>query len=142
MKIHFVCVGNTFRSRLAEAYLNSLQIKGIEVSSSGVRANTNENGNIAWDTKVILENHGILNFASENWVQTSSEVIEDKDLVIFMEQMQYDFCANLHAKIPNFEIWNIQDIDNRENQQIVLEQAEKIFLHIKNLVDDLVKRLN
>lgn len=142
MKIHFVCVGNTFRSRLCEAYLKSLKIKDLEVTSSGVKASTNENGNIAWDTKVILEKHGILSFASESWVQTDSEVIEDKDLIIFMEQMQYDFCSNLHLKIPNFEIWNIKDIDNRVTPEIVLEQAEEIFLRIKNLVDDLAKKLN
>lgn len=36
--IHFVCRGNNFRSRLAEAYLNSKKLPGIKVISSGIEA--------------------------------------------------------------------------------------------------------
>ncbi len=39
MKITFVCTGNTCRSPLAEGYLKSLNLKGLEVESRGLAAN-------------------------------------------------------------------------------------------------------
>jgi protein-tyrosine-phosphatase len=38
MRVHFVCTGNLYRSRMAEAYLRSKAIPGLEVTSSGVLA--------------------------------------------------------------------------------------------------------
>ena len=38
IKVHFVCNGNIFRSRLAEAYAKSLGLGQLEISSSGVVA--------------------------------------------------------------------------------------------------------
>jgi protein-tyrosine-phosphatase len=38
MRVHFICRGNVYRSRIAEAYLKSLELEGLEVLSSGTIA--------------------------------------------------------------------------------------------------------
>ena len=42
MRIHFVCTGNVYRSRLAEAYCASVCDAAIQVESSGIAAGMNE----------------------------------------------------------------------------------------------------
>lgn len=56
VKVEFVCSGNTFRSRTAEAYLKSKGVAGIVVSSSGPTANLDLNGPISWWGQRIIKN--------------------------------------------------------------------------------------
>jgi len=46
--IHFICRGNSFRSIIAEAYLNSLEIKDSRVLSNGTTAVPDKPGNLAY----------------------------------------------------------------------------------------------
>ena len=85
-EIHFICIGNVFRSRLAEAYLNSLNIKGVEVSSSGVRANHAFDGDISIFVLPLLKREGLEPFISKKWIQTTLDIVQDKDLVVFMNE--------------------------------------------------------
>ena len=65
MIIHFICRGNSFRSIIAEAYLNSLEIKDSRVLSSGTTAASGRARNLAYYrmTLFLLEKHGIREFA-------------------------------------------------------------------------------
>ena len=45
--IHFICRGNAFRSIIAEAYLNSLELYYLSVLSSGTAATLYEARNLA-----------------------------------------------------------------------------------------------
>ncbi len=59
MLILFVCMGNSYRSRLAEAYMNSLGLPGIVVGSAGVFAAENLNGPITKYAKDLIHEHGL-----------------------------------------------------------------------------------
>ena len=101
MKIHFVCSGNTFRSRLAEGYLKSKNINNLIVSSSGIKAAENFNGPIAPHTVWVSEKYNLSTHMFETWRESDKNEIEDQDLVIFMEPLHYKYCTEqLHCNIP------------------------------------------
>jgi protein-tyrosine-phosphatase len=142
MKIHFVCSGNTFRSRMAEAYLKSKNITLLEVSSSGIAAEMNSNGPIAWYAMRIIKNNKLIDFMSNSWQQTTAELITGKDLLVFMKKSHHDFCKNLLSQGQKYLIWNIEDIEGLpepalEKEIENIKESEKIFVCIKNMVDSL-----
>jgi protein-tyrosine-phosphatase len=69
MTIHFICRGNAFRSIIAEAYLESLQIAGLKAMSSGTRAAADRAGNLGdyTGTLRLLAEHGIQEFAKASY---------------------------------------------------------------------------
>lgn len=152
MNIHFVCAGNTNRSRMAEAYLNSKKLSNVTASSSGIRAEDNLNGPICSYSKHILEENNIINFTSPTWTQCTKEVISAVDIVIFMQREYVDYVQKeLKISPLHYEIWNIPDVPVRdtlpgEQVDVTLETErlaydEKIYTMIVEKVDDLVSRL-
>jgi protein-tyrosine-phosphatase len=146
MTVHFVCKGNTFRSRLAEAYLNSKQIPNLRVISSGIEAKMNDCGPITWVAQRIIQNNHLIPFQKPVWDQTTKVWLEEGDLTIFMHQNIYDY-AVLHFDFngKNFQIWEIPDIRihlltlAQEFEKI--KGTEKIYAEIKQKVDALIKGL-
>lgn len=139
MNIHFVCTNNTFRSRMAEAYFNSLDIKNWKASSSGIEAGEDHEGSIAWDTKEILIKHNLIEFTSLSWIQTTKNLIEKSQRVIFMEDIHKKFCEEqLGCVLPKHEIWNIPDTDINKERTTVLLESEATFQIIKKLIDEMV----
>ena len=67
MVIHFVCRGNTHRSRLAEAYTKSLtqEIEDVTILSSGIEADRDLSGPIVPFVKLSLENDNLLRISRE-----------------------------------------------------------------------------
>ncbi len=127
---------------MAEAYFNSLKIKDWVATSSGIDAVNNIEGAIAWDTKDTLQNHNILEYTNKDWTQTTKELIEDSDLVIFMEPTHATYCEQtLHAKIPKHEIWNVIDTDINKDKTIVVLESESTFQAVKKQVDALITRI-
>lgn len=148
MKIHFVCTGNTNRSRMAEAYLNSKQIPGVNATSSGIHADDNLNEDICWYSKKILEEAQILQYTAPTWTKTTKELLEASDIIIFMHEEHSDFVQKkLHFIPPQFEIWYIPDIPGADFFETARSKAKKlafdreIFKKIKERVDILAKRL-
>jgi protein-tyrosine-phosphatase len=143
MKIHFVCTGNTFRSRLAEAYLNSKKIPGLIVSSSGVEANKDINGPINWYTGRIIEHEGLTGFEKDTWTQTTHEILEGQDLVIFMQQWHFDqSVARFGFTGKNYEIWDIQDTvrTTTKPDEATILFTNGVYKNIVKKVDDLISR--
>lgn len=144
MKIHFVCLGNSFRSRMAEAYLNSKIIPNLEVSSSGTLAEKNLNGPIAWYSARIIKNNRLVPFMSNFWKQTTKELIQKSNLIIFMEEECYLFCKDFLLPEQKYELWNIQDLigannPGLENEIEKIKESEGIFNQIKQKTDLLIK---
>ena len=147
MKIQFICSANVFRSRMAEAYLKSKNISNLIVSSSGIRAQEGLDGLVCKETIEILKKHDLIQFLSKGWTQTNKKDIEDQDIVIFMENVHYEYCYDLlNCNILNYEIWNVKDVPNElqnmepEPVEEILAVSEKIFQEIKNHVDILLKK--
>lgn len=149
MKIHFVCTGNTFRSRLAENYLKSKKIKNLEVSSSGIKASNNVNGVISWYAQRIMKKEGIIPENPKSWQETTKEILDDQDLVVFIKKEHYDFCKNkLGFNSDNYEVWDIPDItvsvlktEELDDDVREIKKSELIFNKIKDRVNSLISRL-
>ncbi|NTW33088.1 MAG: hypothetical protein HGB12_10755 [Bacteroidetes bacterium] len=147
INIHFVCEGNTFRSRLAEAYLRSKHVDAT-VTSSGVKAAKNYNGPITIYSKNIAKNENIEKYLAPSWTQTTKELIEKQDLVIFMNKKYYNFCTNdLHCTIKEYLIWDIPDVfdypnsdakDYADKVKIYTENAHKSYQKIKKNIYSLI----
>lgn len=154
MHIHFVCRGNSFRSRLAEAYARSkIQSDEISFSSSGIEANRNQNGPISWYAMRIIKENGIVPYMSNYWTQTTQALLNQSDKIIFMKKNHLDFCrSNLNYKGENFEIWDIKDLVDSEEYKKTREEPNKdlismkitemIFEQIKEKVENLTFVIN
>ena len=152
MIIHFICRGNSYRSRLAEAYLNSKNSSGLKSISSGIIASRNGSGPISWYAQRIIENEKLVPFESLSWQQTTKEILKQGDFTIFMQQEPYDYCRNrLGFTQKNYEIWDIQDMyefmsphtDRRPTtEKDKIKASEETYKIIKRKIDDLINRLS
>ena len=145
MTVHFICTGNSFRSRLAEAYLNSKQLKNIKVISSGTATNK-RNGPIGWPTERIFQNTDLTLFMSPISIQTTKELLDKGDLTIFMKQNHYDFAKSLGFLSQNYQIWDVEDLifsdyDGENKDMKIINASEEIFKIIKGKVDELAQNL-
>lgn len=144
MNIHFICRGNVLRSLIAETYLRSLNIRDINVLSSGTNVNWSDLQEREYfaNTLSVLERHGIQSFAKLNPEQLTQERIDNNhDTVILMNQRVIDEAVKI-VKLPsNTFNWDIIDIgeghrtvsDSRESYE------EEIYQEIKQKVDELIK---
>ncbi len=80
MKILFVCTGNTCRSPMAEGYLKSKNIKGIEVLSAGICADLSP---ISPNSNTALLEKGI-DMSGHASRQITPEMVDDADKIICM----------------------------------------------------------
>lgn len=119
MHIHFVCTGNAYRSRLAEAYCKSkLQNSKTKVTSSGIAASQHRlgNGPICWYAMRLLEKNDLIPYMSWREKQTNKEILENVDLLICMRQIHLDFCQKeLGYTNRPFEVWDIPDLNELDD---------------------------
>ncbi len=116
MHIHFVCEGNTYRSRIAEAYGNAHIASGHRISSSGVRATDNMNGPITWIAAFIIKRHGLVPFMKNgSWDATDDTALRRADVIVFMGKEEYAAALErFHYDADNHEVWDIPDLDDHE----------------------------
>ncbi|HYY17505.1 MAG TPA: hypothetical protein VE864_01600 [Streptosporangiaceae bacterium] len=113
MIIHFICRGNAFRSIIAEAYLNSLEIEDWNVLSSGTAAASEKARNLTsyGKTLELLEKHGIREFAKGGYGdQLSQSRLERAGITVCLNQRVFDECLQwvTFPAIPR--IWSVADI--------------------------------
>ena len=141
MKIHFVCTGNIYRSRLAEAYLNSRRVRGLQVFSSGIGAGLNGDAAISPYAAAVLNKYGLSSYASAHWQRTTPELVQASDVLVFMESEHRRFCEKwIEATRQRIEVWEIEDVgpvDAREIPNIV----ERTFGIIRQRTDSLLSGL-
>jgi protein-tyrosine-phosphatase len=142
MTIHFVCYGNVYRSRLAEAYFNSKKITNVTSISSGIVASINENRPISWLTQRLFEVYKLVPFEKSNWTQTTKQLLDSADLTIFFDKIYFEFCVeNFDFHSENYEIWDIKDLDeNIKEYEEKMRTTEETFILIRQKVDDLIER--
>jgi protein-tyrosine-phosphatase len=124
--IHFVCRGNSFRSILAEAYLNSLKIENMRAMSSGTTAAADRQRNLNAYTATLrlLSKKGIRQFAKADFGdQVTQSRLAGADVIICMNQRVYDECRKLVTLPAGTRIWSVADIG--EPGRIARTESEK-----------------
>lgn len=147
MLVHFICRGNVFRSLIAETYLNSLNLSGIKVISSGTKANFYRESNKTFLIKhtQILKGHGLRAYVKKRPDQLTQQRMQNNDLVIIVNDIAYKEAKDTVVLPANTIVWDITDIGEGtrtrpyENGRIV---EEVVFDEIVTKVDELVKHIN
>ncbi len=148
MIVHFICRGNTYRSRLAETYLNSKQLPNLKAVSSGIEADKDLSGPITWYAQRIIQKEGLQEFSKPMWQKTTKELLGNSDLNIFMNKDIYDFCvSDLGFAKNNFEVWDIADANEIQpdwknaTEEGKIKITEETFSKIRQKVEELIVRL-
>jgi len=147
IRVHFICTGNIYRSRLTEAYLRSKNLPHVTVSSSGTMANTQYKGPIVWTALRLLYRNNLLQYMSDKWTQTTSDQLDKADIVVFIGKNNFEYCQQRFPIPKNYEVWDLPDFDdrdmngkpldmNRESECITL--SENVYAMVKEKVDRLV----
>lgn len=149
-RIHFVCTGNIYRSRLAEAYLRSI-VPNILISSSGTKASLQNKGSIVWYAQRILYRQNLLPFMKMMWSDTTEKDLKNADLVIFLGQKNYDLCREKFSFNSDYLIWDLPDFDDRHlngkptdisEETKYLKMSDDIYGLLKDKLDKLIKDKN
>jgi protein-tyrosine-phosphatase len=145
--IHFVCRGNAFRSIIAEAYLNSLELTDVSVLSSGTVGASHKAQNQANHqlTLELLEEHGLRGFAKADYGDQLTQARLDKaTTTACMNQRVYDGCLELVTFSDRPLVWSVTDIGepgrvprDEPERRILMEQAfQEIVRDVDGLVAD------
>jgi protein-tyrosine-phosphatase len=148
MIIHFICRGNAFRSIIAEAYLNSLEMKDWDVLSSGTAAAPDRAGNLAHyrRTLELLEKHGIAGFAKASYGdQLTQPRLEKADITVCMNQRVYDESLHHVTFRAGPRIWSVADIGEpgrisaveSDKQRYREEAYQEIVGNVDRLISDI-----
>ena len=146
--IHFICRGNSFRSIIAEAYLNSLGIKDLRVLSSGTTAAPYNAANLIYYrmTLGLLAEHGIREFAKDGYGdQLTQSRIAAADITVCMNQRVYDECQQRVTFPASPRIWSVADIgepgrisNTKSERELYREEAyQEIVKDVDLLISDI-----
>ncbi len=149
MIIHFICRGNAFRSIIAEAYLNSLELKDLSVLSSGTAATWYKARNLANHriTLQLLEEHGIRGFAKAGYGdQLTQSRLDKAGITVYMNQRVYGECLRCVTFPVGPRVWSVADIgepgrisDVESKRQLYREEVyQEIVRNVERLVSDVL----
>ena len=148
MIIHFICRGNTFRSIIAEAYVNSLALKDLSALSSGTAATLFKARNLANHriTLELLEEHGMRGFAKVGYGdQLTQSRLDKADITVCMNQRVYGECLRCVTFPDSPHVWSVADIgepgrisDVESERKLYREEAyQEIVRNVERLVSDI-----
>jgi protein-tyrosine-phosphatase len=139
--IHFICTGNIYRSRLAEAYCVSRCARGARVFSSGISAGANGDAPISPWAADVLTRYELHSFAAASWQRTTESLVAASDVLVFMESVHYGFCESwIQPARQRIEVWEIEDVGPIPAEAIPAK-AERTFGLIRQRTDALLSVL-
>jgi protein-tyrosine-phosphatase/8-oxo-dGTP pyrophosphatase MutT (NUDIX family) len=149
-RVHFVCRGNIYRSRLAEAYAKSLKLPGYVFTSSGVETDTNPHTLLSPFARDVARTRRLTAWLSKHKVQTTSELLKNQDIIVLMSKDVFDAAStNLNFDASKATVWGIKDLDTHfvrhkiskqdaaKAEQIVGQTARAIIERVDALLSDL-----
>lgn len=142
MNIHFICRGNVLRSLIAETYLKSLNIPGVNVISSGANVNWDDPQEREYfaNTLAVLDRHGIKALAKPAPEQLTQKRIDKyQDVVVLMNQRVIDEATKIVELPANVLAWEVIDIGegHRIDDSSRESYEEEIYQEITQKVDAL-----
>lgn len=141
MRIHFVCTGNIYRSRLAEAYCASVCDTAIQVLSSGIAAGKNGDAPISSYAAEILARYSLTSYAAPNWQRTTEALVRASDVLVFMEAEHLKFCEDwIVPDRQHIEVWGVEDVGPIAAAEIA-KKVERTFAVIRQRTDALLAGL-
>jgi protein-tyrosine-phosphatase/8-oxo-dGTP pyrophosphatase MutT (NUDIX family) len=144
--IHFVCLGNVYRSRLAAAYFDTLVDDRFAVTSSGVATREADAKTFSPLAKPTAKKYGLRHELSRHKVQTTNKLLNDADVIIFMNKDIYD---EAHKEfdfdtrkaqvwhVPNFNYTETHHLLAQNDDQALIDAVEPTFQRIKRLCSQL-----
>ena len=132
---------------MAQAYLNSLGIDGLIVLSSGTVANENRTANIGplRDTLLLLERHGIRQYAKTEPEQLDQSRVDKADVTILMNEVVRNECEKIATLPDNTIAWDVDDTGEGSRTLQAgdpdTKYDEDIYAEIKANVDRLVQSI-
>ena len=141
MKIHFICTGNIYRSRLAEAYCNFRRVQGTHVLSSGIAAGSGGNAPISSYAAQLLTQYGLESFAAPFWQRTTKALVRASEVLVFMESEHFQFCESwIEPARQRVEVWGIEDVGPVPAEEIA-KKAARTFALLRQRTDTLLAAL-
>ena len=149
MKIHFVCRGNVYRSRIVEAYAKSLRLNGVCISSSGIEADRHYPPNefppayLAQWARLTAQEHNLDLKLSPNRTQTTSQLLNHRDYIVFVSASVFKDALNKYSfNQSNTKIWALKDVGDwskqePSNQWSDRQKRDYTFAQIKKELDKL-----
>lgn len=136
-RVHFICRGNTFRSRLAEAYTKSLKLPGYTITSSGVEADADKHIVISSYAKEIARQNHLSGFVAKTKHQTTQKILDAQDVLVFVSKDVYDEAIALYRiDARQAIVWDIPDLNDFLAQHPRAKHAEENFLKITSRIAD------
>jgi protein-tyrosine-phosphatase len=148
MTVHFICRGNANRSVMAEAYLKSLQIKGLTVRSSGAVADAHRVQNEAFIPGIdaFLKEQGLGQWVKSHPDQLTQQRVDGADVTVCMNQRVVDEAKQIVTLPANTIVWSVDDAGEGRRPAIPGDNgrgyAPEIYREITKNVDELVRNLN
>ncbi|MEO6513800.1 MAG: NUDIX domain-containing protein [Candidatus Saccharimonadales bacterium] len=136
-RLHFVCRGNTFRSRLAEGYAKSLKLAGYRITSSGVDTLANKNAELSKYAKLTAREHNFTGFMSKSKRQTTQKQLDSQDVLVFMSKDVYDEVMSTFAiDARQAIVWDISDLTDYLAQHARAKHTEENYEKITTRIAD------
>jgi len=129
--VHFVCRGNTYRSRLAAAYFDTLVDARFHVTSSGIGAQRSTSGvQIAEPyTKATAKVHNLRHGITKHKTQTTDKLLADADVIIFMNKDVYDDALKEYTfDVRKCQVWHVPDFDLETKRQVLASHSEQALI--------------
>ena len=124
--IHFVCRGNTYRSRLAAAYFAELVDGCFKVTSSGIRAYMAPTKTSEKYTKAVAKTHKLTHGIAGPKTFTTNALLSGADVIVFMNKDVYDdACKEYEFDVRKALVWHVRDMDPAVKQRKTAEHDEK-----------------
>ena len=141
MRIHFICTGNIYRSRLAEAYCTFRCPPWIHAFSSGIAAGRDGDAAISPYAADVLKEFDLGSFASAKWQRTTEDLVRASDVLVFMESEHLRFCEKwIDSALQRIEVWEVEDVGPIPEAEIP-EKVHRTFGVIRQRADALLAEL-